>query len=53
VNARERFNFDFYKIDLRSFAEADEGREIASSYLDALAHFIPIIVDPRPARNIP
>lgn len=57
VKSRERFNFGFNKIerlrgnvgylDLRSFANLDEGRETASSYLDALANFDAIIIDLR------
>lgn len=53
----ERFNFGFYKIerlrgnvgylDLRSFANLDDGRETASTYLDAVANFDAIIVDLR------
>jgi hypothetical protein len=56
-NARERFNFGFYKIeslrgnvgylDLRSFADFNEGRETASAYLAALANFDAIIIDLR------
>jgi retinol-binding protein 3 len=54
---REHFNFGFYKIerlegnvgylDLRSFANLDEGRQTASTYLDALANFDAIIIDLR------
>jgi len=57
AKVRERFNFGFYKIerlrgnvgylDLRSFANLDEGRETASAYLDALANFDAIIIDLR------
>jgi hypothetical protein len=57
AKAREHFNFGFYKIerlrgnvgylDLRSFANVDEGRETASAYLDALANFDAIIIDLR------
>ena len=57
VKSREHFNFGFYKIerlrgnvgylDLRSFANLDEGRETASSYLDSLANFDAIIIDLR------
>jgi hypothetical protein len=57
ATARERFNFGFYKIenlrgnvgylDLRSFADVDEGRETASAYLAALANFDAIIIDLR------
>ena len=57
AKAREHFNFGFYKIerlrgnvgylDLRSFANLDEGRETASAYLDALANFDAIIIDLR------
>jgi len=57
VKSREHFNFGFYKIerlrgnvgylDLRSFANLDEGRETASAYLDALANFDAIIIDLR------
>jgi hypothetical protein len=57
VKSRERFNFGFSKIerlrgnvgylDLRSFANLDEGRETASTYLDALANFDAIIIDLR------
>ena len=57
AKARERFNFGFYKIerlrgnvgylDLRSFANLDEGRLTASAYLDALANFDAIIIDLR------
>jgi len=54
---REHFNFGFYKIerlegnvgylDLRSFANLDEGRQTTSTYLDALANFDAIIIDLR------
>ncbi len=57
AKARERFNFGFYKIErlwgnvgyleLRSFANLDEGRETASAYLDAVANFDAIIIDLR------
>jgi retinol-binding protein 3 len=57
VQTRERFNFGFARIerlsgnigylDLRSFANLDEGRETASTYLDALANFDAIIIDLR------
>ena len=57
MKSREHFNFGFYKIerlrgnvgylDLRSFANLDEGRETASAYLDALANFDAIIIDLR------
>jgi hypothetical protein len=57
VQTRERFNFGFAKIerlsgnigylDLRSFANLEEGRETASTYLDALANFDAIIIDLR------
>jgi len=57
VKSREHFNFGFYKIerlrgnvgylDLRSFANLDEGRDTASSYLDSLANFDAIIIDLR------
>src|SRR5260370_29840033 len=57
LRSREHFNFGFYKVerlqgnvgylDLRSFANLDEGRETASTYLDALANFDAIIVDVR------
>jgi len=57
AKAHERFNFGFYKIerlrgnvgylDLRSFANLDEGRETASTYLDAVANFDAIIIDLR------
>jgi retinol-binding protein 3 len=57
VKAHERFNFGFYKIerlrgnvgylDVRSFANLNEGRETASAYLDALANFDAIILDLR------
>lgn len=53
----EHFNFGFYKIerlegnvgylDLRSFANLDEGRQTASTYLEALANFDAIIIDLR------
>jgi len=56
-SARERFDFGFNKIeylrgsigylDLRSFADLNEGRETASAYLGALADFDAIIVDLR------
>jgi len=55
--ARERYNFGFAKIerlkgnvgylDLRSFADLEQGRETASTYLDALANFDGIIIDLR------
>lgn len=54
---REHFNFGFSRIerlrgnvgylDLRSFANLDEGRETASTYLDAVANFDAIIIDLR------
>ena len=57
VKSREHFNFGFYKIerlrgnvgylDLRSFANLDEGSQTASAYLDALANFDAIIIDLR------
>ncbi len=57
TKSREHFNFGFYKVerlrgnvgylDLRSFANPDEGRETASTYLDALANFDAIILDLR------
>jgi len=57
AKSREHFNFGFYKIerlrgnvgylDLRSFANLEEGRETASAYLDALANFDAIIIDLR------
>jgi hypothetical protein len=57
AKVHERSNFGFYKIerlegnvgylDLRSFANLDEGRQTASTYLDALANFDAIIVDLR------
>ena len=57
VQTRERFNFGFAKIeclrgnigylDLRSFANLDDGHETASTYLDALANFDAIIIDLR------
>ncbi len=57
AKSREHFNFGFYKVerlrgnvgylDLRSFANVDEGRETASTYLDALANFDAIILDLR------
>jgi len=53
----EHFNFGFYKIErlernvgylnLRAFANLDEGRQTASTYLDALANFDAIIIDLR------
>ncbi len=55
--SREHFNFGFAKvehlrgnigyIDLRSFANLDEGRETASTYMSALANFDAIIIDLR------
>jgi len=55
--SRERFNFGFSKLerlsgnvgylDLRSFANLDEGRATASDYLDGLANFDAIIIDLR------
>jgi hypothetical protein len=57
AKARERFNFGFSKIewlrgnvgylDVRSFANLDEGRETASTYLAALANSDAIIIDLR------
>ncbi len=57
AGSRERFNFGFFKVerldgnigylDLRSFANLEEGRETASTYLDALANFDAIIIDLR------
>src|ERR1035438_9928562 len=57
LKARERFNFGFDKIerlrgnvgylDLRSFADLNEGRETASAYLGALANFDAIVIDLR------
>lgn len=57
VQTRERFNFGFAKIerlsgnigylDLQSFANLDDGRETASTYLEALANFDAIIIDLR------
>lgn len=57
VKSRERFNFGFNKIErlrgnvgyleLRSFANLEEGRETASAYLDALANFDAILIDLR------
>jgi len=54
---RERFNFGFNEVqrlrgnvgylDLRSFANPDDARETASSYLSALANFDAIILDLR------
>lgn len=55
--SREHFNFGFNKVerlkgnvgylDLRSFANLDEGRDTASTYLAALANFDSIILDLR------
>ena len=54
---RERFNYGFYKIErllgnvgyleIRSFANLDEARETAASYLDSLANFDAIVLDLR------
>jgi len=57
VVTRERFNYGFYKLErllgnigyleLRSFANLDEGRQTASAFLDALANFDAIVIDLR------
>ncbi len=57
TESREHFNFGFYRVerlrgnvgylDLRSFSNVDEGRETASTYLNALANFDAIILDLR------
>jgi hypothetical protein len=57
VKPRERFNFGFDKVerltgnigylDLRSFADIDQGLETASTYLDAVANFDAMIIDLR------
>jgi len=57
VPPHERFNFGFEKIerlrgnvgylDLRSFADLDEGKETASTLLSGLANFDAIIIDLR------
>ena len=57
IPSRERFNFGFNEVqrlrgnvgylDLRSFADLDEARETASTWLSALANFDAIILDLR------
>jgi len=57
TEGHERFNFGFFRVerldgnvgylDLRSFANVDDGRETASTYLSAVANFDATIIDLR------